>query len=199
MTSHIDALATLVDVTFNVKVPALRLLDQSYGPFGRYTTHSVPLYFALQLADTQKGFIQIPPFLDLNTLQDAIERERGVPDPCPTHPYLFDIASCLLPVFWEQPDAYATGGNGGAQILAATQQAIEELGEIRRQKLRALVTPGLHDMVPINVTNATEFELQTLLPALMCIDNAWQMQLAHSIRRRRAQEASAPAPAPTSE
>lgn len=120
----------LIQIVPNCSVPNKYIegiLDR-YGPFEPNRVVEVPTWLALQLHKRNKARILLPAWLTSDSLDEAIERERGSPDSFSAQPYHYMELACLL--LEHAKDAFT-----GSDDYFKVRNKLAQLVNVRRHKM----------------------------------------------------------------
>ncbi|KAE8303924.1 putative GINS complex protein [Giardia duodenalis] len=159
-TAYFEGQDTLVTVSMRGTIrETINLLNLQIHGLHCYRSAEVPLYLALQLFDTQQATICMPEWLKLDRTRTYINNEMENPGLQELQPHFFEVSRRLLIVFREHPDEHASADLSGSATLLAIEFNLNNLFDIRRQKLKDIIDTAIGNRLAPNLTNATKFEL----------------------------------------
>lgn len=160
MNTYFEALNECVPVLVGVTIrEKIDLFDRVVGPLQQHLTYDLPLFFALQLHESNSGVIKVPAWLEPLALSQVLERERGSSELAQINPFFVEISNRLLPIFRENEDTYGSATQRGAEVLTLMEHLRDELQAVRQSKIAKAMRQMSLDDTALNLTNVTAFEL----------------------------------------
>lgn len=161
---------TTIDIFPNFRREEIELTSGTYGPFRPNKKVTIPLWLAMQFKKNKQCKIVIPPFLEINYLNNALETEKNERTALCTLPeYFFEICQILFSEDVKEDFADITTTRGLVEDLIAIRtdkinKALEKIDKADLSfKAEGFNQKEIEKIRPF-IYNHMYLKLQTLFP-----------------------------------
>ncbi|KAM0688210.1 DNA replication complex GINS protein PSF2 [Conglomerata obtusa] len=84
-----------IEIEPTTHIQKFHLIQQDYGPFNLLEIHSVPIYIALLLKNSNMCRIRLPPFFEIENVKEILKNEEESEEYQPIHPYFFELRNII--------------------------------------------------------------------------------------------------------